>query len=111
MLLIGNQLRLTRDVLAAAVSRRYQPVIKSLARQQVEAGATWLLVDVGPQRKDADDDLVWLVEAIHDEVSIPLVELIGNQSDRLHRVEVLPYGKSPFWLKPQEQDKNGLFLQ
>jgi len=73
MLLIGNQIRLMRPPLASAVKQRFDLLVKTLARRQVEAGATWLLVDVGPQRKNAAEDLAWLVSTIHDEVSIPLV--------------------------------------
>jgi cobalamin-dependent methionine synthase I len=73
MLLIGNQIRLTRGILAAALRQRKGSLFHTLARQQVEAGANWLLVDLGPQRKDAAGDLAWLVETIHDQVSIPLV--------------------------------------
>jgi 5-methyltetrahydrofolate corrinoid/iron sulfur protein methyltransferase len=73
MLFIGNQIRLTRAILAAAVRQRRGAIIGTLARQQVEAGAGWLLVDMGPQRRGADDDLAWLVRTIHDEVCVPLV--------------------------------------
>jgi cobalamin-dependent methionine synthase I len=73
MLFIGNQIRLGRALLAAATKRRHSSILKTLARQQVEAGANWLLVDMGPQRKNAADDLVWLVQTIHEEVSVPLV--------------------------------------
>jgi 5-methyltetrahydrofolate corrinoid/iron sulfur protein methyltransferase len=73
MLLIGNQIRLTRGILAAALRQRRGTLFQTLARQQVEAGANWLLVDLGPQRKDAVGDLAWLVRTIHDQVSIPLV--------------------------------------
>jgi cobalamin-dependent methionine synthase I len=73
MFLIGNQIRLARSPLAAATEQRYDLLIKTLARRQVEAGANWLLVDMGPQRRNAAADLAWLVKTIHDEVSIPLV--------------------------------------
>jgi 5-methyltetrahydrofolate corrinoid/iron sulfur protein methyltransferase len=73
MLLIGNQIRLTRGILAAALRQRKGSLFQTLARQQVEAGANWLLVDMGPQRKDAAGDLAWLVGTIHDQLSIPLV--------------------------------------
>ena len=72
MLLVGNQIRLMRPVLAAAVDQRRGSLFKTLARQQVDAGANWLLVDMGPQRKNAAEDLAWLVATIHDEVFIPL---------------------------------------
>lgn len=73
MLLIGNQIRLSRPPLASAASQRFELLIKSLARRQVEAGANWLLLDLGPQRKDAAEDLEWLVKTVHDEVTVPLV--------------------------------------
>lgn len=73
MLLIGNQIRLSRALLAAAVRWQNDSLFKTLARQQVEAGANWLLVDMGPQRKDAAAELAWVVETIHDQVTVPLV--------------------------------------
>jgi 5-methyltetrahydrofolate corrinoid/iron sulfur protein methyltransferase len=73
MLLIGNQIRLGRLILAAAAKQRRESLFKTLARQQVEAGANWLLVDMGPQRKNGAEDLAWLVNTIHAEVSVPLV--------------------------------------
>jgi 5-methyltetrahydrofolate corrinoid/iron sulfur protein methyltransferase len=73
MLLIGNQLRLSRLPLAAAVEQRRAPLIQALARQQIDAGANWLLVDMGPQRKGAAQDLAWLIHTIQDEVVMPFV--------------------------------------
>jgi cobalamin-dependent methionine synthase I len=73
MIFIGNQIRLTRALLAAAARQRNGSLFQTLARQQVEAGANWLLVDMGPQRRDAAGDLAWLVSIIHDQVSVPLV--------------------------------------
>ena len=72
MLFIGNQIRLARPLLAAAVEQRRTSLFQTLARQQVEAGANWLLVDMGPQRRNAADDLAWLVQTIHAEISVPL---------------------------------------
>jgi 5-methyltetrahydrofolate--homocysteine methyltransferase len=73
MLLIGNQFRLTRSVFAAAVSLRRESLVRSFARQQVEAGANWLLVDMGPQHHNGAAALAWLVQTIHSEVQVPLV--------------------------------------
>jgi 5-methyltetrahydrofolate corrinoid/iron sulfur protein methyltransferase len=73
MLFIGNQLRLSRLPLVAAVEQRRAPLIHSLARQQIDAGANWLLVDMGPQRKGAARDMTWLVQTIQEEVAVPLV--------------------------------------
>jgi len=73
MLFIGNQFRLTRPVLAAAVSLRREALVRQFARHQVDAGANWLLVDMGPQHHDSADSLAWLVQTIHSEVQVPLV--------------------------------------
>lgn len=73
MFFVGNQIRLTRELLAAAVGQRREVLFETLARHQVEAGANWLLVDMGPQRKNAMEDLAWLVRTIHGEICVPLV--------------------------------------
>jgi 5-methyltetrahydrofolate corrinoid/iron sulfur protein methyltransferase len=73
MLLIGNQIQVARGPLAAAVDQRYDRLIRTLARRQIEAGANWLLVDMGPQRKNAAGDLAWLVKTVQDEICMPLV--------------------------------------
>lgn len=94
MLFIGNQIRLTRPPLDSAVKQRFDLLIKTLARRQVEAGANWLLVDLGPRRKRAADDLAWLVETIQGEVTVPLA-LRGDDPQALEagleaaRAEVL----------------------
>ncbi|MCL7454830.1 MAG: methyltetrahydrofolate cobalamin methyltransferase, partial [Anaerolineae bacterium] len=72
MLFVGNQIRLSRPPLDSAVKQRFDLLIKTLARRQVEAGANWLLVDLGPRRKRAADDLAWLVRTIQAEVTVPL---------------------------------------
>jgi cobalamin-dependent methionine synthase I len=72
MLIIGNQFRLNRSVVAAAVSLQRTSLVQSMTRQQVEAGANWLLVDMGPQRRSAIEDITWLVGTIHSEVRVPL---------------------------------------
>ena len=72
MLLIGNQIRLTRALLAAAVRQQRSSLFQTLALQQMEAGANFLLVDMGPRRKGASGELAWLVDTIHSTVSVPL---------------------------------------
>ena len=72
MFLIGNEIRLVRMPLASAVSQRREQLIKTMARRQVEAGANWLLLDLGPQRKNAGEDLAWLVRTVQDEIMVPL---------------------------------------
>ena len=72
MLIIGNQIRLTRALLAAAVRQQRDSLFQTLARQQVDAGANYLLVDMGPQHRGAVGELAWLVAAIQAKVAVPL---------------------------------------
>ena len=72
MLLIGNQIRLSRAILAAAARQQRSSLFQTLAIQQMEAGANFLLVDMGPQRKGAAEEMAWLVDTIHSTISIPL---------------------------------------
>ena len=72
MLLIGNQIRLSRAILAAAARQQRSSLFQTLAIQQMEAGANSLLVDMGPQRKGAAEEMAWLVDTIHSTISIPL---------------------------------------
>ena len=72
MLIIGNQIRLTRALLAAAVRQQRDSLFQTLARQQVDAGANYLLVDMGPQHRGAVGELAWLVAAIQAKVTVPL---------------------------------------
>jgi 5-methyltetrahydrofolate--homocysteine methyltransferase len=72
MLFIGNQIRLTRALLASAVRQQRYSLFQTLARRQVEAGADYLLVDMGPQHKGAVGELAWLVATIQSSVSVPL---------------------------------------
>jgi len=82
MLVIGNQIRLARSPLASAMRQRFDLLFQTLARRQVEAGANWLMIDLGPQRRDAGADLAWLVETIQQEVIVPLV-LRGDDPEAL----------------------------
>jgi 5-methyltetrahydrofolate--homocysteine methyltransferase len=88
MLLIGNQIRFSRSALASAMRQRFDLLFKTLARRQVEAGANWLLIDLGPQRRNAGSDLAWLVETIQDEVIMPLVLRGDDPTALAHGIRV-----------------------
>ena len=104
MLFIGNQIRLTRAVLDAAVAQRRESLFQTLARQQIDAGANWLLVDMGPQRKGAAEDLSWLVGTIHGEVSVPLVLRSDDPIARRYR----PLGGGPWHPRSAPSGQAGL---
>jgi 5-methyltetrahydrofolate corrinoid/iron sulfur protein methyltransferase len=66
--LINGMYRRVRE----AIDARDASVIKSLARRQVDAGADALDVNCGPLSRDPVRDMLWLLEAIQEEVAVPL---------------------------------------
>ena len=72
MKIIGEKINGTRKRVAEAIAERDADFIKDLAIQQAEAGSTWLDVNAGTHPDQEPDDLVWLIETIQPEVTIPL---------------------------------------
>lgn len=72
MEIIGEKINGTRKRVAQAIAERDADFIRELARQQAEAGSTWLDVNAGSLPQQEPDDLVWLVENIQAVVDTPL---------------------------------------
>ena len=72
MILIGERINgMFTDVKDAIASKNKQP-IQDLAKQQTEAGATYLDVNVGTAAADQEGTMQWLVETIQETCSTPL---------------------------------------
>ena len=69
MLIIGELINGMYQKVARAIQQKDADCIKSLARQQVQAGADALDVNCGPASRDVVSDMRWLVETIQEEVS------------------------------------------
>ena len=69
MLIIGELINGMYQKVARAIQQKDADCIKSLARQQVQAGADALDVNCGPASRDVISDMRWLVETIQEEVS------------------------------------------
>lgn len=72
MLIIGEKINGTRKEVAKAVAERDAEFIRTLAREQVEAGADFLDVNAGTRPDREPDDLVWLIETVQGAVDKPL---------------------------------------
>ena len=72
MIVIGERINGMFDDVKKALADRDAEVIKKLAKDQVDAGADVLDVNVGPGAADAQGAMVWLVECIQQVVSCPL---------------------------------------
>jgi 5-methyltetrahydrofolate--homocysteine methyltransferase len=72
MEIIGEKINGTRKRVAQAIAERDEELIRTLARRQADAGATWLDVNAGTHPDQEPADLIWLVETIQAEVDTPL---------------------------------------
>ncbi len=72
MIVIGERINgMFKDVRAAIQEKNPEP-IRELARRQVEAGAHYLDVNVGPAADEPIEAMKWLVQCIREVTDIPL---------------------------------------
>jgi Methionine synthase I, cobalamin-binding domain len=57
----------------AAIDNRDEAFMQELALKQVECGAHWLDLNIGPQKKAGAETMTWLVNIIQEIIDIPLV--------------------------------------
>jgi 5-methyltetrahydrofolate corrinoid/iron sulfur protein methyltransferase len=72
MILIGERINGMFTNVKEAIAAKDKKVIQDLARQQTEAGAVYLDVNVGTAAADQEQAMQWLVETIQETCSTPL---------------------------------------
>jgi len=72
MLIIGENISVVSKVVGSAIKERNaEPIIK-LAKEQKEAGADYVDVNIGPATKNGEELMQWIVKSIQAEVDVPL---------------------------------------
>ncbi|MHC4113719.1 MAG: dihydropteroate synthase [Planctomycetota bacterium] len=72
MILIGERINGMFTDVKQAIAEKNKKVIQDLARNQTEAGASYLDVNVGTAAADQEGTIQWLVETIQETCSTPL---------------------------------------
>ena len=72
MLIIGENISVVAKAVGDAIKNRDAGPIVDLAREQKEAGAHYIDVNIGPATKKGEELMQWLVKSIQDEVGLPL---------------------------------------
>ncbi len=93
MEIIGEKINGTRQRVAQAIAERDTAFIQELARQQAEAGATWLDVNAGTHPQQEPDDLIWLIETIQAVVDTPLC--LDSANPKALAVAIKAVNKTP----------------
>jgi 5-methyltetrahydrofolate corrinoid/iron sulfur protein methyltransferase len=72
MVLIGESIHIISKHVNDAVKERNQQVIQDLAKQQTEAGADYIDLNLGPAKRDPEEVTQWLVNTIQGVSDLPV---------------------------------------
>ncbi len=72
MILIGESLHVISPRIRAALETRDKAVIQDVARKQAEAGATYIDLNIGPQKKAGPEIMDWVVKSVQEVTDLPL---------------------------------------
>src|SRR3972149_331418 len=72
MIVIGECIHVISGAVKAAMEVKDKRVIQELARQEVEAGARVVDLNIGPQRRTGVEMMTWMVDTVQEVVDVPL---------------------------------------
>jgi len=72
MLIIGENIHVIAQAVSTAVRERDKKVIQDLTRIQAEAGADYIDLNVGPMKRDPEENMGWLVNTVQEVTDLPL---------------------------------------
>ena len=72
MLIIGENIHVIAQAVSTAVRERDKKVIQDLTRVQAEAGADYIDLNVGPMKRDPEENMGWLVNTVQEVTDLPL---------------------------------------
>jgi len=72
MVIIGENIHVIAQAISTAIRERDAKVIQDLAKAQAEAGADYIDLNVGPMKKDTEETMQWLVNAVQEATDLPL---------------------------------------
>jgi len=72
MIIIGENIHVIAKAVSTAIRERDAGVIRDLARAQTEAGADYIDLNVGPMKRDPEENMHWLVGTVQEVTDLPL---------------------------------------
>ena len=72
MVIIGENIHVIAQAVSTAIKEKDAKVIQDLAKAQSEAGADYIDLNVGPMKKDTEETMQWLVNAVQEVTDLPL---------------------------------------
>jgi cobalamin-dependent methionine synthase I len=72
MVIIGENIHVIAQAISTAIRERDAKVIQDLAKAQTEAGADYIDLNVGPMKRDPEENMQWLVSTVQEVTDLPL---------------------------------------
>ncbi len=72
MIIVGEKINVISKEIGAAMKNRDPKPIVEMAKAQVEGGANYLDINIGPASKDGPQRMEWLVKTVQEAVDVPL---------------------------------------
>jgi len=72
MICIGESIHIISQGVRTAVEGRDKAFIQDLAKRQVDKGATYIDLNIGPQKKAGAEVMSWMVETVQEVTDVPL---------------------------------------
>jgi cobalamin-dependent methionine synthase I len=72
MIIIGENIHVIAREVSTAIRERDVKVIQDLTKAQAQAGADYIDLNVGPMKKDPEENMQWLVSAVQEVTDLPL---------------------------------------
>jgi len=72
MVIIGENIHVIAQTVSTAIREKDAKVIQDLAKAQAEAGADYIDLNVGPMKKDPEENMQWLASTVQEVIDLPL---------------------------------------
>jgi len=72
MKIIGENIHIISKAIREAVENRDKAFIQNLAKQQMDGGAAFIDLNIGPRKKDGVEVMQWMVETVNEVTDLPL---------------------------------------
>jgi cobalamin-dependent methionine synthase I len=72
MVIIGENIHVIAQAISTAIRERDAKVIQDLAKAQTEAGADYIDLNVGPMKRDPEENMQWLISTVQEVTDLPL---------------------------------------
>jgi len=95
MEVIGENIHIISKEIREAVENRDKSLIQSLAKKQVEGGAKYLDLNIGPRKKDGVEVMQWMVETVREVTESPICLDTTNATAIEAGLKLLPKDPKP----------------